>query len=214
MNEQAIRELEQLYMSLSEEKKKALDVAFKAMEQADRDCRDCAEWKSCPCGKDGHEKGTAQGYSAGKCKDYKQADGEYISRQALFEELADTVANGNWNSPSDLQEITDILNRMPSVKADGEYINRILKRMWAWRSKNTQSIDKVAMEMILRDALPSVAIPNKVGHWIFLDECANEGVYCSECNKKVFRADFSNTMQKWKNYKFCPHCGHPMEIER
>ena len=34
-NERAKSELEQLYMSLSEEKKKALDVAFKAMEQAD-----------------------------------------------------------------------------------------------------------------------------------------------------------------------------------
>ena len=32
-NERARSELEQLYMSLSEEKKKALDVAFKAMEQ-------------------------------------------------------------------------------------------------------------------------------------------------------------------------------------
>ena len=33
-NERAKSELEQLYMSLSEEKKKALDVAFKAMEQS------------------------------------------------------------------------------------------------------------------------------------------------------------------------------------
>ena len=32
-NEQAKSELMQIYMSLSEEKKKALDVAFKAMEQ-------------------------------------------------------------------------------------------------------------------------------------------------------------------------------------
>ena len=33
-NEQAKSELMQIYMSLSEEKKKALDVAFKAMEQS------------------------------------------------------------------------------------------------------------------------------------------------------------------------------------
>jgi hypothetical protein len=33
-NEQAKSELMQIYMSLSEEKKKALDVAFQAMEQA------------------------------------------------------------------------------------------------------------------------------------------------------------------------------------
>ena len=34
-NAQAKSELMQIYMSLSEEKKKALDMAFKAMEQAD-----------------------------------------------------------------------------------------------------------------------------------------------------------------------------------
>lgn len=48
----------------------------------------------------------------------------------------------------------------------------------------------------------------KMGHWHLLDECANEGWYCDQCHKKVFRADFSNTM---KQYKFCPNCGAKME---
>ena len=54
---------------------------------------------------------------------------------------------------------------------------------------------------------------SKVGHWVFLDNCSNEGFYCSECQKRVFRTDFSHTM-KLKNFKFCPNCGSPMEIER
>ena len=56
-NEQAKSELMQIYMSLSEEKKKALDVAFKAMEQElktghwishyDEDAKE--GWYECDC---------------------------------------------------------------------------------------------------------------------------------------------------------------------
>lgn len=53
----------------------------------------------------------------------------------------------------------------------------------------------------------------KIGRWFVLDECANEGIYCSECHKKVFKIDYSNTM-KWKNFKFCPHCGADMRGEQ
>ena len=34
-------------------------------------CRDCKKYEDCPCGKDGHESGTSQGYSIGECKDFK-----------------------------------------------------------------------------------------------------------------------------------------------
>ena len=36
------------------------------------DCRDCKEFEDCPCGKDGHENGTSQGYSIGECKDFER----------------------------------------------------------------------------------------------------------------------------------------------
>lgn len=49
----------------------------------------------------------------------------------------------------------------------------------------------------------------KVGKWKILDECANEGVYCSECHKKIFKLEFSPTM-KWRNFKYCPNCGADM----
>lgn len=47
-----------------------------------------------------------------------------------------------------------------------------------------------------------------VGHWIPLKDCANKGVYCSVCNKKVYKVDYAN--QKLKS-KFCPNCGAKME---
>ena len=58
--------------------------------------------------------------------------------------------------------------------------------------------------------LQSVEPERKTGKWHLLDECANEGWYCDQCHKKVFRADFSNTMKK---YKFCPNCGAKMEVD-
>lgn len=75
--------------------------------------------------------------------------------------------NQNLEIPSEIAEKCGI-----QAQADGEYINRILKRMWNWRSKNTTSVDKVAMEMILREELPSVAMPTKTGHceWQTEDE--------------------------------------------
>lgn len=51
----------------------------------------------------------------------------------------------------------------------------------------------------------------KHGHWILLDECANEGVYCPVCSKKVYRKDYAN--QNLKS-NFCPNCGAKMDGER
>ena len=41
-----------------------------------KDCRDCKEFEDCPCGKDGHENRTSQGYSIGECKDFGQQESE------------------------------------------------------------------------------------------------------------------------------------------
>lgn len=46
------------------------------------------------------------------------------------------------------------------------------------------------------------------GHWNVLDECANEGVYCSCCHKKIYKLYYAN--QKLKS-KYCPNCGALMD---
>lgn len=53
-------------------------------------------------------------------------------------------------------------------------------------------------------------MPALHGKWVLLDECSNEGVYCSVCNKKVYRKDYAN--QKVKS-KYCPNCGAIMDLE-
>ena len=50
----------------------------------------------------------------------------------------------------------------------------------------------------------------KHGSWFLLDECANEGVYCSVCHKKVYKLNYAN--QKLKS-KYCPNCGAVMDLE-
>lgn len=55
--------------------------------------------------------------------------------------------------------------------------------------------------------MPPVTPQRPTGEWFLLDDCANEGVYCSVCHKKVYKRDYAN--QKLKS-KFCPNCGARM----
>lgn len=48
----------------------------------------------------------------------------------------------------------------------------------------------------------------KHGYWHLVDNCANAGIYCSVCNKKVYKTDYAN--QKVKS-KYCPNCGAKMD---
>lgn len=48
-----------------------------------------------------------------------------------------------------------------------------------------------------------------IGHWKVLRDCANAGVYCSECDMKIFD---NYPFPKRKSY-FCSHCGTRMEGE-
>lgn len=53
------------------------------------------------------------------------------------------------------------------------------------------------------------AVEPKTGHWIWLQYCANEGVYCSECHTKMF----DRYPMKKKLSQFCGHCGTKMDDE-
>lgn len=52
-------------------------------------------------------------------------------------------------------------------------------------------------------------VVQKTGHWIWLQYCANEGVYCSECHTKMF----DKYPMKKKLSQFCGHCGAKMVDE-
>ena len=52
------------------------------------------------------------------------------------------------------------------------------------------------------------------GKWVSLTDCSNAGVYCSVCQKKVWKEDYA-----WCNKEnqvrspYCPHCGAKMDGE-
>ena len=49
------------------------------------------------------------------------------------------------------------------------------------------------------------------GYWVSLTDCANAGVYCSVCNKKVYKEDYTWCNRKNKlRSDYCPHCGSKM----
>ena len=51
----------------------------------------------------------------------------------------------------------------------------------------------------------------KCGHWVSLTDCSNAGVYCSVCNKKVYKEDYAWCNRKNKlRSDYCPHCGAKM----
>lgn len=51
----------------------------------------------------------------------------------------------------------------------------------------------------------------KHGYWVSLTDCANAGVYCSVCHKKVYKEDYAQCNRKNKlRSDYCPHCGSKM----
>ncbi|MGN0800700.1 MAG: hypothetical protein ACI4NU_09770 [Christensenellales bacterium] len=56
--------------------------------------------------------------------------------------------------------------------------------------------------------------PVRHGRWISLTDCANAGVYCSECKKKVWKEDYAPCNRKNKlRSNYCPNCGARMDGE-
>ena len=52
------------------------------------------------------------------------------------------------------------------------------------------------------------------GYWVSLTDCANTGIYCSVCNKKVYKEDYAWCNRKNKlRSAYCPNCGAKMDLE-
>lgn len=52
------------------------------------------------------------------------------------------------------------------------------------------------------------------GYWVSLTDCANAGVYCSVCHKKIYKEDYARCNRKNKlRSDYCPHCGSKMMPE-
>ena len=59
------------------------------------------------------------------------------------------------------------------------------------------------------DKAPAADVAEVVhGQWYMLDDCANAGLYCSACGRRVHHEEFA--YKKLKS-KYCPHCGARMD---
>ena len=68
-------------------------------------------------------------------------------------------------------------------------------------------IEAVQTDYIERLPAADVA-PVVHGEWYLLDDCANAGLYCSVCSRRVHRDEFA---YKKLRSKYCPHCGAKMD---
>lgn len=55
-------------------------------------------------------------------------------------------------------------------------------------------------------------VPIAHAHWVSLTNCSNEGLYCSNCHKKVYKGDYAIANKRNKvRSKYCPNCGALMD---
>ena len=65
---------------------------------------------------------------------------------------------------------------------------------------------------LMEDAPTVDAVEVVHGRWVSLTECANAGVYCSVCHKKVYKEDYAWCNRKNKlRSNYCPNCGAKMD---
>ena len=103
--------------------------------------------------------------------------------------------------------MSDYIKREDAIKAV-----KHLSRNYTGKGKREDHphIDFIIDE--IKYEVPSADVaPVRHGRWMPLVDCSNEGIYCSACHKKVYRAEYSNTMKMHSPY--CPNCGARMDGE-
>lgn len=76
---------------------------------------------------------------------------------------------------------------------------------WNWFPDNAEML-KLIDYLIANDVTVQ-----ECGYWVSLTDCANAGVYCSVCHKKVYKEDYAWCNRKNKlRSDYCPHCGAKM----
>ena len=202
------------------EQKQALDIAIQALERAScikEKCAYCPHCEHCDVDDETLEIKALE----------QQPSEDCISRQAVI----DLTGKSDWfESSDDYNDFVCAVCDLPSVTPKSEYswkeikikfecddcISRqaVIQKINNKLNPCTDMFKCLEMSEIKEDVenLPSVKPTRPKGKWIVLDECANEGVYCSKCHKTVFKLEFNHTM-KWRNFKYCPNCGAEMEVE-
>ena len=108
-----------------------------------------------------------------------------------------------------IEQVQDILAKWEFFQGQ-----RAGRELWADKPTEVQNQDiaDFCRDLEIVRSYVVDAVPVVHGHWISLTECANAGVYCSVCNKKVYKEDYawSNKRIKMRS-NYCPNCGANMK---
>ena len=95
----------------------------------------------------------------------------------------------------------DVREKLVEILKQAPFEGKVLDEWW-WEEK----IKRIADHLISNGVTVQ-----EFGHWVTLEDCQNEGVYCSVCHKKVYRHDYALCNRKNKlRSDYCPHCGAKM----
>ena len=97
----------------------------------------------------------------------------------------------------------DVREKLVEILKQAPFEGKVLDEWW-WEEK---------IRIIADHLITNGVTVQKCGYWISLTECANAGVYCSVCNKKVYKEDYAWCNRKNKlRSDYCPHCGAKMML--
>ena len=95
----------------------------------------------------------------------------------------------------------DVKEKLVEILKQAPFEGKVLDEWW-WEEK----IKKIADHLISNGVTVQ-----ECGYWVSLTDCANAGVYCSVCHKKVYKEDYAWCNRKNKlRSDYCPHCGAKM----
>ena len=95
----------------------------------------------------------------------------------------------------------DVREKLVEILKQAPFEGRVLDEWWF-----EEKIKKIADHLISNGVTMQ-----ECGYWVSLTDCANAGVYCSVCHKKVYKEDYAWCNRKNKlRSDYCPHCGAKM----
>ena len=98
----------------------------------------------------------------------------------------------------------DVREKLVEILKQAPFEGRVLDEWWF-----EEKIEKIADHLISNGVTVQ-----ECGYWVSLTDCANAGVYCSVCHKKVYKEDYAWCNRKNKlRSDYCPHCGAKMDNE-
>ena len=95
----------------------------------------------------------------------------------------------------------DVREKLVEILKQAPFEGRVLDEWWF-----EEKIKKIADHLISNGITVQ-----ECGYWVSLTDCANAGVYCSVCHKKIYKEDYAWCNRKNKlRSDYCPHCGAKM----